>query len=640
MSPSRAKNLLTVSLHILLCRLAQVEGLPERSLEHLVIADELLYPERLLGSSMLRARSELENSPTRALRVLIEGNAAREVDTAEADVESAFTKLPHVLGAYAQHYLRYLLGRIYIELEQWDDAECEIGSSDDSLRAIAHRDRIDPLREAFGKVARARIKAGRGRSNSGGTRQIDEGCRELREGISLFRTLNFTPGQYVSARYLTELYRPERGTAEAVRAYKDLLDLARRSGVLRFQLQAAVRYADEVLEYGRPNAAHAALGSFRTGPGEFARELRRDPVWRRAATLFELTAHALDYGVNPRCLWGLSAYAQDERDFVLRVADNPNVLVSVYGPSGSGRRILLERIARARGLLNSRDPAPYGLSVVTAARRSPDEVEREIGDLLSRNSAIVLYDFDVWSPETQRLAHQVIQPIENGDAPWRTRVFITLTERLERAESRNRLIPAWIALVDPRYSWNIQPLNQRAKDTLLLARGFLINALNARQAFATETEAKRLIFTSESARHIRENYSHIGALFRAMRSVASGLRVEFDVFEAPGEATSYKKIPLEVIRRLLPIDADVDADVTGPRSAVLPMARALEDITKADATTVRELAIRYDGRLAVLAGEKKIPRSTLLRVWRDRGVLDVWYANGGRKSRQRVEKRI
>jgi hypothetical protein len=639
MSPSTVKNRLMASLHVLFCRLAQVEGLPQRSVQHLDIVNQLLFPGRLLGVSLLQARSELESSPTRALSMLVEGQAAAEVARAEGKPDLARDEYDHVLGSYARHYLHYLTGRIYIELEQWNDAERELAGAEEALRAIAHRERTDPLREAFVKVARARIKVGRGGASSGGTREVDEGCRELREAVSLFRSLSFTPGEYLSRRYLTEARRSERGTAEAVQAYKELLDLARRSGVLRFNLQAAVWYAEEVREYGRPNAAHAALGAFASAPTGFASELAADALWKRAETLFAQTADALENGVNPRHMWGLSSHAEDERDFVVSVSDDPNVLVSVYGPPGSGRRILLERIARARGLLKPNYPAPYGLSVVTAARRSAEEVQRELAELIAGDTGIVLYDFDIWPPEAQWRAHRLIQPLEEQGVSWRQRLFVTLTERLERAEARNRIVSAWIVLLDRRYSWNIQPLKQRPKDTLLLARGFLIHALNARNAFATEGETKCLIFTSESARHIRETYSHIGALFRAMRSVASGLRVEFDVFDAPGPGTPYKKVPLEVIRRLLPLEPDIDADAPQPRPAALPPLRSRADITKVDAATVAELAIRYDGRLAVLAGQHKIPRSNLLRAWRARGVLDAWFANGGRTTRPRVVKR-
>jgi hypothetical protein len=353
-----------------------------------------------------------------------------------------------------------------------------------------------------------------------------------------------------------------------------------------------------------------------TEPGSFIKELEADPIWKHALTLRDATESAADNGILPDVQWGLSAYAEKERDFVIRCrGEEPSALVSISGDDGSGRRILLERIAKARGL--------GGIVSVSAARRPAREIEADLERLLATESGIVLHNLDLWDRQSQRVIEQILA---KPPVPWR-RFFATLTDRLEEVQRGNQLSPFLADVLHRRYTLPIEPLAGRPKDTLLLARGFLVRLLIAKGEYDTVEQAKDLIFTADAARHIRQNYTSVRDLYRAMEYVAEGLRVKVDLFDGSDRFSTLTKLPLEAILRLVPSESSADRG-SGRRPRPSPARPA---ITEAAAETVRALAHEYGGRLSRVADEAGIPRSTLIRAWTRSGMLKVWRESGGRK---------
>lgn len=600
-----------LTIDVLFCRLAQGLALPQRALEF-VAALEARKSPTLVGLPLLKARSELDHDPATALDTLNDGRVVGELDRPD-----------HILGHHARYYFHYFMCRASLDLGDWDKADSELSYATERLALLRHLDHEDTLRYAFLKIAGARIKIGRTRSLRDGVREFDQGRKMLREAIYAFRREQFTPGEYVASKYLVQTDEPGPATAERIRAARDVYSLARASNILRFQADAAVIYAHLSLDYGRPNAVHAALGPFSEPPPPFMRELSSSPTWKEANRLFNDTRDAIHNGIDPLAMWGMSRYARDELDFVKTVVGDRSAIATASGLPGSGRRILLERISRARqpDQLPRSSPATW-LHVIAANPASPFDTVNEFKAQLKAGSNLVLLDFDLWGSDAQARACTVMSDADKAAADWRQRVYVTLTDSFESALINNRLVPACLDFIQSRFACTIEPLEKRREDTLLLARGFLVTALYARGAFETLQEAKQVIFSSDAAKHIYETHSHIGRLYKTMLSVASQLRPAFDIYDSVDSYTSYKTVSLDVIRRL--------TETTTMESEDSPVA-AGRDLLHANADQVRELAKRYRGRLSALAADVNIARATLIRSWKERGLMDIWYEEGGRR---------
>jgi tetratricopeptide (TPR) repeat protein len=630
-STSLVKPLLVANRHLLLARLAQVQGLPQFSLREVLKAKQLFKDagREPRGIEILEARSELHRDPSAALKIL---DDCRDEDQIGSQA--------HVLGPLAGHYFHYLKGRAHLELEQWQEAKEGFEASRAALDENAHAGVANPLRVAFLGIGLARTKIGRGKLGLEGDRQVDEGLKQVREAIGIFRQLNFTAGEYQAFSYwLAQADVSAQSAGATIQYHKDLHDLAQRSGVLRFEVDSGFSYAKQLFDYGRPIAASAVLDRLMVGAPpkdtdaaakgsestakdseSFAAELLSDPVWVNCQSLQVLTKHAMDNSISPRALWGLSKYAHAELSFVEAVCQQADRgIVSVYGPSGSGRRLLLDRLAKARGGPRTQ------VDVVSGVKRSFQTVRSALDNALARNADVVLYDVDLWAPETQ---HRMAEAIRRTPDSL-PRIFAALSERLEVAEHKTMLVPGMLSLLPVEFTWNIDPLVSRPQDTLLLARGFLVSALQARGA--SLEEVRPLIFTSAAANFIRDRYSQIRELAYAMKLLASGLRLEFDVFDSEGGNTQYKKVPHEVVSRLLAHASPVGKSSPGGRA--MAGKDVSEDILAPTEARVQELAIEFKGKLQDLAARYKIPRTSLIRAWKDLDLLDVWYEAGGRRHR-------
>jgi hypothetical protein len=628
---------LRASTLLLFCRLAQVLRLPGVSLDKLNAAVDILEVAKVApppGVSILEARSRLEVSPSAALAKLNEKQTIAELH-----------EPTHVLGPFAAHYLHYVLARIYLEPGHWDEkkADAEIGESRQALEQCKHAGRIDPLRDAFLKLAHARLKITQGRLRPETARDLDKGMAELRTTIGQFRRHGFSPGEYLASRYWEEATSIAgdgsrmTSSSEDLQRQRQLYVLALESGVTRYQLESGEAYARKLFNYGRPLAAHRILQrTLNVHTDSFgASELADHPIWGKARELDVLTVSARDNSLKPDALWGLSRFAEDERKFVEEVS-KPDVsaIVSISGPSGSGRRILIERIALARAIKDGAASGviPPRVPTVDGSKRSIRDVQAELDDLDPElGAAMLLYDLDLWGKGAQRLVFQWLHSRGSAEK-WGRRCYVSLVHTLEGARAKNLLIQPWVETLQPRYNWRAVPLAERPRDALLLARGFLVRALLEHGAYKNLDEAGKIIFTSYAGRYLREQFTEIAKLFLAMRAVAAGLRVEVDVFDANDGYTDYRKVSLEAIVRCLQSSNQVDVPPRSGRSRSVSRAQQSlgSDILRASAERVRELARLHGNRLSVLADAEGIPRSTLIREWTTRGVINAWYESGGR----------
>jgi tetratricopeptide (TPR) repeat protein len=613
-STSRVKLMLEANRHLLVARLAQVQVLPVIALKEIKKAEALYKQAGAVpaGMDLLIARSETISSPASALRRL------KKMSTSDYDGSA-----DNVFGPLAEHYYYYLLGRVHLKLERWDHAHTAFEVALNRLRDNKHTTVSNPVREAFLRLGFARVKVGRGQLSPDGAREFEQGLKELRGVIGQFRKLGYVPGEYEAfLHWLKQADMTLQSAAATVQYHKDLHDLAKRSEVLRQVLHSGFSYAKHLFDYGRPNAARGVLDRLmklahhRRRDGSFELELKEDPIWTSCQTLQDVTKDALNNSIAPLALWGLSRYAQDELNFVEQVTrDDDAGIVSVYGPKGSGRRILLDRIAKAR---NSGEAT---LAILVGVNRSPRAVRSELADLIARHAAIVLYDLNLWTPEVQQEVAETIDqhPSHLG------KIYAALSERLEVAEHKNVIVQGLLRLLQPGLTWNIEPLTTRPQDTLVLARGLLINALIVRGH--APAEVMPLIFTSAAANFIRDKYTEVRDLSYAMKILARGLRLEFDVFDSDDSSVQYKEVPHEVVSRMLAQET-MDPSAISGRTIARP---APGDLLTASERLVRELAVKYNGKLRDLATQHHIARTTLIRAWKTSGLLKIWYEAGGRK---------
>src|SRR5438128_8513251 len=103
--------------------------------------------------------------------------------------------------------------------------------------------------------------------------------------------------------------------------------MSRATGVLKFQLESDLQYAQALYAYGRPNAAHAAISYVQANVrDEFTQELRETQLWAEVTALKESTGSALDNAVEPLEPWGISDYAAEEREFVESAVSSSSIV--------------------------------------------------------------------------------------------------------------------------------------------------------------------------------------------------------------------------------------------------------------------------------------------------------------------------
>ena len=439
----------------------------------------------------------------------------------------------NIYGGLAHHYTHYLRARAALQAEQWTTALGHFNHAKNALDAYSHNGSPDPIRLGYTVLGKGRTLAGRG--VIGTKSDVDTGLRLLLEARWLFRECEFKPGEYVAYRHYIQAKRTTQGQPSIadVPLLKEAMRLGAGSHVPVFGLESGVAYATALYDAGRPNASQLALREvLNIEHDDVAVELRETKQWKEALALKALTLNARENGVAPLELWGVSGYAEREREFVVS-STKAGWVVSAYGPPGSGRRLLLTRISEARG----QHGKPW---TVEGSRRERKDV---IGDLKSRlrgSHWVVLYDLDLWSRDLQ---HDVVLLLEKHPA-WQQRVYATLTVPLMDIETP---APTLAATLTPG-TWAIDPLLDRLQDSLLLARGFLIRALGQRFGPNPRVDLKNIIFTGEACNYIRHRYTRISELLTAMRYLAYRLSLERNLIEV---SYGRLKIPAEVIHQHL-----------------------------------------------------------------------------------------
>jgi tetratricopeptide (TPR) repeat protein len=589
-------------------RLAQVQSLPIRALEHFQNAKDIFLQTRCglpRGVDLLDSRSQLRAESTEIALSSVVGNTPR------LDRNSLF-------GMFEAHYRSYLLARAAFEKGDWETALEKFDDADSELRLQSHDGLIDPIRGAYIKMGIARTIIGRAAQPPGKPRELESGLNALLEAQSVFRKHHFTPGEFVAHRHFCLAKVGGSDDNTSLQLLKTVSSVGRMTGVLRFQLEADLLYAQALYRYGRPNAARAAINYINASEhDEFSAELVDTRLWREVTSLKQATNRALDNAVEPLEPWGISDYATREREFV-ESASESDIIISAYGSAGSGRRLFLERISEARGCGSN-------LVVVTGGDREMKGKGKvaEIVEHLSARIPVILYDFNEWAVDTQ---DQVILAVANNPQ-YAKRTYLTLTRPLADAQIGSQLAPRVESTLTPG-AWMIDPLSTRREDTLLLARGFLVRTLR-RSGGAKKEDPKRLIFTSNSARYLKTKYSHIGDLYRAMRFFAYRLRMQYDVLH---ESDGHLKVPLEAIERYLTTPPD-STDMSVALASGKDRVHLGQEIKQADSVTVQKLAKQFGGRLSKLAIAAGIPRSTLIRYWQKDGLMDAWHDAGGREAR-------
>jgi tetratricopeptide (TPR) repeat protein len=332
-------QLLRANIDLVWGRLLQLFFLAEASTKRLANAEGLFKGTRFgvpRGLGLLRSRAGF-HSDYRVAQDHLQQIALEEKDE----------KGLHIYGDLADHYRHYLRGRAALQAEMWSEALKHFNAAKSSLEKRRHGTFADPIRMGYTILGQGQTLTGRGQL--GDKSEIEQGLRQLLEARWLFREHEFTPGEYVAYRHYSQaMIGQPQFVGSRVPLLKEVMRLGVKSNVPAFSLQSSVSYAEELYRGGRPNAAQVALKEvLRLEHDDLALELMQTTEWRKALTLDELTRDARDNGVEPLDKWGLSLYAERERDFV-RAARKEMWLVSAYGPVGSGRRQFLNRVSEAR----------------------------------------------------------------------------------------------------------------------------------------------------------------------------------------------------------------------------------------------------------------------------------------------------
>lgn len=603
LKPSPAKALLSLNRLLLATRLAQASALPDSARVLLGLARQALSERTIKelelatprGFDLLDCRNDLQFKAPEALARL------RALPPVEREPSSQ-----HILGQFAAFYFHYLVGLACLSIGNWDLANEQLTLAE-AEAASRHDGQVDQVRHAYLRLARARARIGSTAGQVTDRTGRQTGTTGLLDVRSQFRRLRFAPGEYLAYRTWLDSVTVDEESRDHFN--RELWTLAKSTGVWRFRLDAAVRYAESLRQAGRPVTATAILSSTMAEPCPLT-EAASDPDWNRAKSLEQALSTAATNAVAWDQPWGMSAYAHDELAFVKKASVTKGI-VSTSGPTGSGRRVLLERIFRSRGLER--------VSVVTADRRQPHDIPSEIQSHVHAGRAIILRRLDTWPPDLQRQIAPVLQALDHR------LLGVSLTRPLRRALDESTLVAEFSSFLLEADTWDIQPLAERPKDVLLMARGFLIRALERRDFFPDSDTIRRIVFSSSAAKLLRDRRWTIAGLYEAMGNAATYMREELDLYDAED---GFKRVALSAVAR------HVAEDDTRSRASVLGGI----DVLNATHKDVAALAEQYKGKLAALARDAGVSRSTLVYQWETLGLMPTWKANGGRKRRLTVRK--
>lgn len=593
--------LLRANWHLLSGRLSQLSFLTLRSKTRLLEAQAAFTAAKDLppGFQLLLLRNEMDWNPVET-RFRLQ----------ELDPSTVAWSPGHVLAGYGEHYLEYLRGRADLATRSWEEARQRFVSAAQLLPVHGHAGFADPIRQGYCLLGEGRALVELGTSERIAA-FVEEGLGLLLKARWQFKTEAFPPGEYLAYRaYSVAKARNERNRGMSLKRLKEVATLATRTRIIPFQVEAGLDYAIALHDEGRIALTRSTLKDvIRVADDSMAGEVREGEQWRRVLALVKRVENARQNGVDPFELWGVSEYALKESEFV-RKAVEQGLLVSVFGQKGCGRRILITRIANARGQGGS-------LHVLYGENRSRAEVLEEFERQFTAHTPTILYDFDVWPVDVQLDVFRRLQELQ-PEAFART--YITLRGPLVGAELGNQLAPG---LSDWFYQGNIEitPLQARVEDTLLLARGYLIHALISR-GVASE-DAKNLIFTGDACTFILHTFFHLTDLNQAMRYLASRLDMRRDVLV---ESAERSRIPAEVLRReLRPRTAESPGRPKDSRPNVgRRRGGSRPEILIADRAQVIDLYRRFKGKISPMADFHGIPRSTLIKRWTQSGMMKVW----------------
>lgn len=589
-SDDEVRTQLEAAAELVECRLLQLLVQPRLASVHLDRATNLLGVLRPPGIELMEARNRMHEPGTHADSVL--------------DKDASSDLHPdNIYGGGAPSYRHYLKG--YLAMNRGDLVQArELLERSLDLLKPPLADHYSRTREIFTRICLGRVEA----------RQPQPSERSvliLQQARWASHELRFHPGSYIAHKYLIEANRPQ--DLSQTQRHRELWLLARESKVAVYILEAACRYAESLLEDGRPNKANYVASTARTEVANdpFSSDLKEHPLSVRLAELLARTADARNLAIEPRSAWGLTDYAVRELAFVNGVLENGG-LASASGSPYSGRRMLLRRIARARGQADV---------VEISGTHGVANTLLEIREGLKRG-AVLLVDVDRWQVNLQR---SVANEIRGRPTDCRHRLYATLQAPIvESLKTAHLDIGLSRELCDAlkHGSFEVLPLNRRLQDIVILARGILIRELEKRATSqATDTShLRRLFFKGAACAEIRRAYSTLPRLYQAMATLAKKLDLRVDVVE---QSDGRLEIPSEALDRHLPARA-----VTAGQLAV----------RNADAELIQHLAIEHDGQISHVAAAFEMSRQALYRAWRSRGVFEIWKEQPAVRSHQRASR--
>jgi hypothetical protein len=602
-SRSNVTTLLRANAQLLWGRLLQLQHLPRESLRKLDDAEQLFsllktgVPQ---GLDLLRCRSLIDARPAQARALLAQ--------SIRPDRQNE-----HLFGSIASHYWWYLKARLSQLDERWDESLQFFESATTELNADAHHDKPDQLRSGYTLLGRGQSLAWRGHTVAQHRSGVEVGLGLLLTARILFRDRRFVPGEYIAHRQYVRVKADIDRLELPTHLPKEAHRLALRTGVLAFRLESAVDYADALIRDGRLNRAKTLLDEVaRTVEASSSEDLKLTPSWSSLQKLHRKTDDAAVNCVAPTARWGLSRYADEELAFVSRCKDESSGLVVVYGPRGAGRRLLIGRIAEARG----QTPSPFVLD------GSRPDVQDVLDRVARERLSVVLSNFDQWRIPLQELALHRLE----GAADWARRTYVTLSVPLTSSDIGQCVSSNVSEILYRGEFFRIQPLDSRPEDVLLLARGLVVQGLARRGTLTMDPH--RLVLTGDACRLVKGEFSQVGPMVRVLRVLAKGLDVERDLIDA-GDGRLL--LSSEVLRRYLPpstADATKSASLsrratqTPPRADIAWPRRG--EALAADETMIRNLAAWSGGRFAVVSRETGVARTSLRLAWTKNGRWDMW----------------
>jgi len=515
-------------------------------------------------------------------------------------------------GPFASHYRLYLLARLALYQEAWETAEEKFKEARQALDECTHGRHINQIRVGYTTMGLGRAKVGHGLA-AGDRSEFAAGLTLLLTARWAFRGIAFAPGEYVAYQQFLRAKR-ENGDASSVSELKESYRLGRRTEVRVYQLESGLTYAKALEPDGRPNAADRVANELRDLSENDATEISSKQ--RRA--IIELqgrTKNARINGVEPLELWGVSKYAEREREFVAQPR-NAYELIAIEGPSGSGRRYLAERIASARQQTH--------VPVIDAIRAPKAETLSSLKIHFEKPLPVILSNFNLWDRDLQSQVLSHIRTVPDAAS----RMYFTIRPPLHPHD----LVGELKQLVDS--PWPVEPLSQRPQDMPLLARGFCVRYLLSQPAKLRGASPIELILTGQACRLVRETFESMGQMSRVMRSVAAHLQFDRDIVREPdGRLRLLAEAILKHLR------TGEHSRLTATLSRMRPPHNSpwpsREELLSAPDSLIEELVTRSNRKLSAVAEACRVPRVLLFREWSRSGRMKTWHRYGGRTTSPR-----